>query len=215
MTVAASAFVTSARDLSEAVDVTALVSDRFDNPVEDGTAVRFDVTPDAGGVITGTAVTQGGFAQAKLYTTGWVGDLSVIASTTGEGGVTVDNRARPLIVHMGGAPVTATILAPNAAAYSPASPLVLYTGADQKIVVQLLDISGGPADPNAEVTFQVDRGTVTPDPAPITAPLAGTATATFNSSQPTPAGTVDRIIAVSETAVSPPLYIEIQVNPAP
>jgi len=214
MTVAADAFVTSARDLSKAVKVTALVSDQFDNPVEDGTVVRFDVTPDAGGVITGTGVTQGGFAQANLYTTGWVGDLGVVASTTGAGGVTVDNSGRPLMIHMGGAPATVAIISPDPTLYTPASPLELYTEADQKIVVQVKDISGGPADPNAQVTFQTDRGSVDPDPAPITAPLAGTCTAIYRSDQPTPLSGVDRIIAVCEGVISNPLYIFVEVNPA-
>jgi len=214
MTVASSAFVTSARNLGAEVEITALVSDQFDNPVEDNTAVRFDVTPDAGGVITGTGITQGGFARAKLYPTGWVGDLTIIASTTGAGGARIDNTTRPLVVHMGGAPVSCVIISPPATSYSPASPLQLYTEADQKIVVQVRDISGGPADPEAEITFQTDRGTVDPDPAPITAPLAGTATAIFRSDQPTPLGGVDRIIAVCEGVTSLPLHIFIEVNPA-
>ncbi|MGQ9732135.1 MAG: invasin domain 3-containing protein [Candidatus Zipacnadales bacterium] len=213
MTLAASQFVASARDLDDATDITALVSDQFDNPVEDGTVVRFDVTPDAGGVITGTGVTKNGFASAKLYTTGWVGDVQVIASTTGEGGVRIDNSTRPLVIHMGGAPLSVRIISPDASAYSAADPYKLYTEADQQIVVQLLDSSGGPADPNAEVTFQLDRGSIIPDPAPITAPLAGTVTATFRSDQPTPAGKVDRIIAVSEGVISAPLFIFIELNP--
>jgi adhesin/invasin len=214
VTVAANAFVASARSLTTATDITALVSDQFDNPVEDGTVVRFDVGPDAGGVITGTGQTQGGFVTAKLYPTGWVGDLDIIASTTGAGGVRIDNSTRPLVVHMAGAPVSVEIISPDPGAYTSASPLLLYTEADQKIVVQLRDASGGPADPQAQVTFQTTRGSVDPDPASITAPLAGTATATFRSDQPTPLGKWDTIIAVSEGRASAPLYIFVEVNPA-
>lgn len=214
ITVATSAFVTSARKLASPVNITALVSDQFDNPVEDNTAVRFDLTPDQGGVITGTAVTKDGFATAKLYPTGWVGDVTVIASTTGAGGVRIDNSARPVVVHMGGAPVSVEIISPPATAYSVTSPLKLYTEADQKIMVQVKDASGGPADPEVEITFQTDRGSVSPDPAPITAPLGGTATAVFRSDQPTPAGVVDRIIAICEGVASAPLYLVVDVNPA-
>jgi len=215
MTVAANKFVTPARIISSesAVTVTALVSDRFDNPVEDGTAVRFDVSPDGAGVITGTSTTTGGFASATLYPTGWVGDASVIASTTGAGGAPVDNHTRPLIVHMAGAPVTVSIISPNASSYSPASPLEIYTNADQALTVQLVDSSGGPADPTVGVTFEVTRGNVTPDPAPITSPLAGTATATFRSDQPTPTGLVDNIVAVAEGVRSAPLYVTVSINP--
>jgi len=215
MTVAANKFVTPARIISpeSAVTVTALVSDRFNNPVEDGTAVRFDVSPDGAGVITGTSTTTGGFATATLYPTGWVGDASVIASTTGAGGAPVDNRTRPLIVHMAGAPVTVSIISPNAGSYSPANPLEVYTSADQALTVQLVDSAGGPADPTVGVTFEVTRGAVDPDPAPITSPLAGTATATFRSDQPTPTGLVDNIVAVAEGVRSAPLYVKISVNP--
>ena len=216
MTVAVSTFVASARMLGEqnVVTVTALVSDKFDNPVENGTAVRFDVEPDSRGVITGTSTTIGGFATAKMYATGQEGAVYIIASTTGEGGVKIDNSATPAQVHMGGAPVSVEIISPDPASYSQASPLQLYTEADQTIVVQLKDSTGGPADPLAQVTFQVDRGRVAPDPASITSPIGGTATALFRSDQPTPPGGADRIIAVSEGVPSAPLWIFVEVNPA-
>jgi adhesin/invasin len=215
MTVAADKFVTSARVISPdtAVTVTALVSDKFNNPVEDGTAVRFDVSPNGGAVITGTSTTTGGFAKATMYPTGFVGDVTVIASTTGAGGKRVDNSAHPLIVHMGGAPITVKIISPNSSSYSTANPLEIYTNADQALTVQLVDASGGPVDPSVQVTFEVTRGAVSPDPAPITSPLAGTATAIFLSAQPTPTGVVDNIVAVGEGLRSAPLYVKISVNP--
>lgn len=209
-------FVTSARAIGQegAVTITALVSDQYSNPVSDGTAVRFSVTPAGGAVITGTATTSGGFATATMYPTGFIGDVTAIASTTGADGQPVDNSDRPVVVHMAGPPVSVAIISPDPSSYSPANPLQLYTQANQGLTIQLKDSANGPADPNAEVTFQADRGYVTPDPAPITAPLAGTATATFRSDQPTPTGTVDKIVAISEGVSSAPLYIFISVNPA-
>ncbi len=217
ITAGASRFVTSARTVSPGspVVITALVSDQFDNPVEDATAVRFDVTPDQGAVITGTSTTSGGFASANLFPTGFVGDVQVTVSTTGAGGVTVDNSASPVSIHMGGAPVTVTIISPSAAATSPATPFTLFHDADQTIVVQLIDISGGPADPNAQVTFQASRGVVSPDPADITAPLAGTATAALQSDQPSLLGTTETLVAVSEGVSSAPLHYVVEINPAP
>ena len=217
ITGSASRFVASSRVLApgDPTVITCLVSDQFDNPVEDGTAVRFDVTPDTGAVITGTSVTSGGFASANLFPTGFVGDITVIASTTGSGGATIDNSASPLVIHMGGAPVLVQIISPNAGAYAPGSPFKLYTDADQTIVVRLTDSSGGPADPLAEVTFQVSRGVVSPDPATITAPLAGTATAALQSDQPSDVGTTETLVAVSEGVPSAPLYYVVEVNLAP
>ncbi len=115
---------------------------------------------------------------------------------------------------MAGAPVSCTIISPPAAAYSQAAPFQMYTEADQKLTVQILDISGKPADPTCEITFECERGSVDPDPAPITAPLNGTATAVFRSDQPTPVGVVDHVRAVCEGVVSDPLHVFIEVNPA-
>jgi len=209
-------FVTSARAIGQqgAVTITALVSDEYSNPVSDGTAVRFSVTPPNGAVITGTATTSGGFATGSMYPTGFIGDVTVLASTTGAEGQPVDNSDRPVVVHMAGPPVSVAIISPDALNYSPTNPLQLYTEANQGLTIQLKDSANGPADPDADVTFQADRGYVSPDPAPITAPLAGTATATFRSDQPTPTGTVDKIVAISEGVSSAPLYIFISVNPA-
>ncbi len=214
ITVAVSKSVASARSLSSdnTINVTALLSDRFDNPVEDGTAVRFDVEPDSRAVITGTGTTAGGFATAQIYATGQEGDVTVIASTTGAGGALIENRST--VVHMGGAPASVEIISPNAASYSAASPLQLYTEADQAIVVRVTDGTGGPADPLIQVGFQVDRGTIAPDPAPITNPVEGTATVLFRSDQPTPVGGADKIVATSEGVASAPLWIFIEVNPA-
>jgi hypothetical protein len=214
VTVAVSKTVASARSLSpeNTINVTALVSDRFDNPVENGTAVRFDVEPDSRAVITGTGTTAGGFATAQIYATGQEGDVIVIASTTGAGGALIENRST--VVHMGGAPALVEIIAPNAASYSAASPLHLYTEADQAIVVRVTDGTGGPVDPLTQVGFQVDRGTIAPDPAPITNPVEGTASVLFRSDQPTPAGGADKIVATCEGVASAPLWIFIEVNPA-
>lgn len=214
ITVAVSKFVASARSLSSdnVINVTALVSDQFDNPVEDGTAVRFDVEPDSRAVITGTATTAGGFATATMYATGQEGDVIIVASTTGAGGALIENRST--VVHMGGAPASVEIISPNAASYSAASPLRLYTEADQRILVQVRDSTGGPADPLVQVDFQVDRGSIAPAPAGITNPVEGTATAVFRSDQPTPVGGADKIVATSEGVASAPLWIFIDINPA-
>ncbi|MGQ9731858.1 MAG: invasin domain 3-containing protein [Candidatus Zipacnadales bacterium] len=215
ISVTADKFVTSAKAIGESgkVTITALVSDQYSNPVKDGTAVRFSVEPPSGAVISGSTQTSGGFASATMYPTGWVGDIMVIASTTGAGGSTVDNRARPTLVHMAGPPVSVRIVSPNAASYSPANPFRLFAKSSQSITVELRDSTGGPADPTTEVRFQVDRGTVSPNPATVTSPLSGTVIATFRSDQATPAGLVDTIIAVAEGVSSAPLYILVEEAP--
>jgi hypothetical protein len=134
------------------VGITAVVADRFNNPVADGTSVYF--TTDVG-VITGSSETKAGVADAEIRSDGTLAIANITASTVGEGGAIVTGSITKLF---SGPPASVTFLAP------PDGSTMRPSTADQptttKVIVEVLDAQGNFVVAGTPVEFTCDAGRI-------------------------------------------------------
>ena len=178
-------------DVTETLTVNALARDQFDNPVENGTPINFEIDPPGAAVVTGSALTNtagSGIAQATVRSNGTVGPFTVVAFTAGAGGVRVWGRSP--IIDVVGPPAAIFLSTPTLAPDFTGSERAA-AGTDVDLSAFVVDVNGIVVTDGTPVQFNFVG-----QPPVVTTTTDGIATTTFASSTP---------LSVSITAHSPPL----------